>query len=234
MWGCGLAHGAPSILGATGVLVTPNAEVVGKGALEVGAHFADGNVPFVGEAELGVYKGTVGLSERLELTGALVSVEREATVGAAGTGVGRRQNGPRKMDDDELTVHVKYKLVSPPGEGCCVAVGVMDLFQEVADPILYAAVGRTAGDTEAGERLVRATAGLAFANDIGGSGDDEEFFSSLEAELSDRLMALLEFFGDDVSFGGRFCIGDLNVDVASVESGGGREFVFGGAYRLSW
>ncbi len=116
VWMCGMAFGAPSMLGPTGTLVMPDAEVVGRGAIDFGAHFADGKLPFVGEGDFAAYKGTVGLSERFEITGALVTIDRPAPAnGQTGSaGVGPRQAVPIALNVDEFIIHAKYQLISRP------------------------------------------------------------------------------------------------------------------------
>jgi len=46
---------------------------------------------------------------------------------------------------------------------------------------------------------------------------------------------VVDHFSDDFSFGARAGIGShLSLDVASVEAGGDRELLLGGAFNLSW
>jgi len=217
---CGLAYGAPSIFGPTGVLLTPNAEVVGRGGLDVGAHFIDLDTPLTGDMDLAAYKATVGLSDRFEVTGAFLSVD----------------NGAVGADQDEFIVHGKYQLVPSRSHGTSVAVGVIDLFEDaLGDIVFYGALSRTADRDMTHKRLVRGTVGLAFADNIGGRGDDTEIFASLEVGVSNRVIGLVERFNDDLSFGGRIeIVQRLQIHVASVQAGGDREFLIGGAYHASW
>jgi hypothetical protein len=210
---CSVAHGAPSLFGPTGILFTPNAEVVGERSLDLGVHFVD-----IDGADVAAYKGTAGVCEGAEISGAYVTAE----------------NG---VDEDEFLVSGKVQLVSGEENGVSVAVGGMDIFEELfSDAIWYVAATRTMGDPGEGDRVVQVTAGLAISRHIDmEDGDDAEFFASVAGELCDRATGVVEFFGDDISYGARVGVGDnFSVDVGSLEFYGEREFIIGGAYNLSF
>lgn len=210
---CSVAHGAPSLYGPTGILFTPNAEVVGASSLDIGAHFMEED-----GGDMSAYKATVGVCDRAEVTGTLFSLE----------------NGG---DEDEFLVSAKAQVVSGEDNGLSVAIGGMDIFEQVAaNAMWYVVATKTMGDAEADERVVQASVGLLISEHIDMDDDDDaQSFASIAAELCDRVTALVEMFGEDVSFGGRVSVGDnFNVDVASVEFYGHREFLVGGAYHVSF
>jgi len=211
------ASAAPSFLGYTGVLVTPNTALVGEDAIDLGIH----NIPdadWVGtNASLTPFTGTFGPADNLEITAALFTLE----------------NG----DEDEFTFHMKYGILSEPEDEASLAVGLVDILEQLGDSVpIYVALSKDLSTNLEAQGPVPVTIGLLFADDPGLLvGDDDvdevQFFASVTGEVSEDVILMAEVLEEEFNFGARFNVTDaVNIDIGSVFD----EFMWGVSYHALW
>jgi len=208
------ASAAPSFLGYTGVLATPNTALVGEDSVDLAIH----NVPnadfFRNGASLTPFTASFGLADNVELTAGLFAVE----------------NG----GDDEFTFHLKYGILSEPEDEVSLAVGLVDILEELGDSVpLYLALGKDLGSDLQANGPVPVTIGLLFADDPGVLMGDEDvdevqFFASVTGDVNEHVTLMGEVLEEEFNWGARFNVtDDVHIDVGSIFD----EFMWGVSYH---
>lgn len=251
---------APAVRGYTGVIMTPNTEVVGQHALDIAAHTFDvdnlGGVPNL-DASSTTFAATVGIIEGLEATVAV----RALDMGVLIVGPGGPPGGVPQLEDEQIGLHLKYQVLGEPDDSLGLAVGVTDVFEQwddfmgmgsigplslsSADIGFYGVVSKNFSDLEAGDPPLRLNVGVLlsesplFADSLSQVvpflGDDLQLFGSVEAGLSDEVTLALELAGDSINYGVQASpVPELNIDVGLLEAFGSTEFYWGGSYGFTW
>jgi hypothetical protein len=170
----GGAWAGPSLVGPTGLLLVPTADVLGMSQWNAGgsAVWRDN------DADVTVLYANVGLLPRLE-----VGFSHEDVRGA----------------ETETVVNAKYHVLGLPAQ-VSVAVGGMDLTDQI-DRSAYAVASHDLGAGILNPRGLltnpRVHAGV-------GSGRFDDIFAGFSVTVSDRAHVLAEYDGDDVNLGVRW------------------------------
>lgn len=164
--------------GYSGLLLTPTAEALSQGEMSLGIYGVDAD-----GGDVTVYAGTVGLAKGIE-----VGYDRVKPDGSSG----------------EDYFNAKYRFAPETNPTIAVAVGVLDIFDEV-DSSPYVVLGKTISVMEEpafGEvDALRVTVGV-------GSGRLDGVFGGVSAVLGQRLTLMGEYDTENVNFGARFAISD--------------------------
>jgi hypothetical protein len=170
----GVAWAGPSLLGPTGLLVVPTADVLGMSQWSAGASA----VWLDEDADATVLYANVGLLPRLE-----IGFSHEDVQGAA----------------TETIVNAKYRALGLPAQ-VTVSVGGMDLTDQI-DRSAYAVASHDLGAGILNPRGLisnpRVHAGV-------GSGRFDDLFAGFSVTVSDRADVLAEYDGDDINLGVRW------------------------------
>ncbi len=206
---------APSYLGPSGNILTPDALTVPQGSLSVGYHsIQDLNVGG-GDSDLNVWHGHFGLLPNVE-------------VGISGVDT---------ENDNEVAINGKWRFVDETATKPAVAVGVIDLLGNALDddPTLYILVSknltRTATEVAGESKPLVGTLGF-------GSGFYDGLFAGLDWTYNPKLSVMAEYLSGGsaldednmVNFGLRYAATkDLRLDVSWVDFD---SIGFGASYAL--
>jgi hypothetical protein len=190
---------------------------VGEDAIDLSIHnFPDADWAMA-DASLTPITGSFGATDNVEITAAVFVVE----------------NG----DDDEFTFHLKYRLLAEPEDEVSLAVGLIDILEELGDSVpIYLALSKDLSRDAESQGPVPLTIGLLFADDPGllvgdAEADEVQFFASVTGEVRDDLTLMVELLEEELNFGARYNVtDDVNVDVGSVFD----EFMWGVSYHTMW
>jgi hypothetical protein len=198
------AWASPSLLGPTGLLRVPNADVLGMPQFAVGVT----GVAADEEGDRTILYGTVGLLPNLELGVARYDIE-----GA----------------EAETTLNGKLRVLGPlPGE-VTLAVGMDDITDQLERSV-YVVASHTLG---AGviTRLGQVTSPQVHVGVGGGRLDG--LFAGLSTTVARRVALMAEYDGDDVSLGARLPVAPrLEGTVAALD--GLEEVALGLSFSSPW
>jgi hypothetical protein len=213
------ASAAPSFLGYTGVLATPNTQLVGEDSVDLGIHSMPDASFLMGSPTVTPFTATFGATDNVEITAAFIS----------------RSGG---SGDDDFTFHLKYAVLNEPNDEVGLAVGLIDVLDQLGNSVpIYVALSKDLSGKVANCGPVPLTIGLMFADEppplVSGtsSADEIQFFASATADIHEAVTALVEVLDDQLNFGVRFNVeNDVHVDVGSMRD----EFVWGVSYHTMW
>ena len=227
---------APSFLGPSGALMTPNTEVNDLNTLDVGAHVM-WIEPVAGDATLTVAKMNVCVLKDLEITPTYSALEWDWP-------------GPGSDSSDDFTVSAKYQIWQEPSDKLGLAIGAIDLAGQIYPNIPYYFVVSKTCNKIIPDRPLRWNWGAAFGTsdvffvhescDLRShpgrrEKDDSHFFTSMEAEVADWCALIAEVAEEDFNYGARFVpVDNLRIDVGSVSLYGESQFVVGAAYHIEF
>lgn len=200
----GVCWGAPSLLGPTGLLVTPTAEVMGMAQWNVGA-----SAVRVDEGpDQSLLYANLGFVSKLE-----VGATREKLEGA----------------DAETLINAKIQVLGPLPGKISLAAGVIDITDQV-DRSGYAVLSHTLG---AG-LLMREGQITSPQIHLGvGGGRFDGVFGGLSAVVGRNLTVLAEYDSEDVNIGARLPLGaNLTATVAGMD--GLEEVAVGLSFASPW
>ena len=197
---------APSILGPTGAILTPNTATVGDSRWNVGYHFWTSKD---GQTDIHTAKINVGLGPAAEVGVAFFNYDYPEYAGM-----------DYRLDDDEVIWSFKLRVWDETETDPGVAIGVIDVGDQI-DLTAYLVVEKTfLRDTSLPITL---TAGY-------GSGEAElkDFFGSGVFHVASTVDIVTELDHEDFNYGLRWWPWtDVNIDVGAVAD----EFFAGIAYR---
>ncbi len=199
------AHAAPSFLGDTGLILTPNARTADRHTALPHWHSMTGTV--------GEYKGNsssnwdaagvlVGLTDRLELYLGYFSFDDRPFAR-----VSSRQNGFSHFEgENSFVAHIKAQALREPDDCFDLAIGVRNLGLDDGygkDPTAYVVGTKTVSGSEEDGKYVRVSLGLQMANEDdffneeywpGSDGDFDEnsIFGSAEWRLNRHVAVMAE------------------------------------------
>lgn len=178
------ASAAPNFLGSTGLLITPNADALGLREWNVHVHGTD---------DLTTFGVNFGIFENLE----------------AGV-TGFDPDG----GDTEALINLKYRLVPETATTPAIAVGVVDVADELdADQSIYVVLSKGLGMVETGATASRLRGHIGI-----GDGIYDTVFGGVDLVLSPRLLAMAEYDSEDFNFGVRLGLTpEVRVDLAILD-----------------
>lgn len=204
---------APSILGSSGNIVTPNDTVLPVGTLSLGYH---GISDFGGSDELvNFFAGNLGLAKNLEV------------------GVGIEENG-----GSEVMLNAKYRVLAEGATRPSVTVGVLDAAAQFTDdPGWYILLSKnltTTVEEVAGKASRPVRGGIGF-----GGGAVGGVFLSLDWTMAPKLSLLAEYISDSqlrsLNGEGSFNAGlryaltnDFRIDLGTIDF---EDLTFGVSYQ---
>jgi hypothetical protein len=245
---------APSFLGPSGALLTPNTEVNDLNTVDVGGHVM---LIDPGDSTLTIVKANICVLKKLEITPTYVSLDadtgNEQVGGLKSDGYGGYHHGLRLEDLDEFTVSAKYQIWREPASKLGFAIGAIDLAGQIYPNIPYYMVAsKTCNKIVPGQPwrwnwgVAFGTSDVFFVNEPSGCGcrhhhhhgndkDDSHFFTSLEAGVADWCALVAEVGEQDFNYGARFVpVKNLRIDVASVSLYNDSQFVVGASYHITF
>ncbi len=198
----GSAWASASLLGPTGLILTPTAESLGTAQFNLGASAFF----FEGADENAIY-GNAGLISGLEVGATRVKVEDV---------------------DAETLLNAKLRLPQPLPVGLSLAVGVIDITDQVdSTPYLVASHTIGAGLIPPVGPLSNPQVHLGIA-----SGIIDGLFGGVSVNY-DRTQLMAEYDGDNVNFGARFPLLDkLELQAAALD--GFDDFAVGLTFTSPW
>jgi hypothetical protein len=189
----GPASAAPNFFGPTGLLVIPTADTLAQQSWNVHLHITE---------DLLSYGANFGLAKQLEL-------------------------GVTGLDPDggdtQALINAKYTLLMESGKAPGIAIGGVDLADELdLDPAIYLVASKSLSSLMGGGAAkYNLNAHLGYGwNGI----FNDDVFWGLDLSLTPQIQAMVEGIGGDVTFGARFGLGSgLRAELASYdgEFGGG-------------
>jgi hypothetical protein len=189
----GPASAAPNFFGPTGLLVIPTADTLAQQSWNVHLHLTDDVI---------TYGASFGLAKQLEL------------------GVtGFDPDG----GDTKALINAKYTLLMETGKAPGIAIGGLDLADELdLDPGFYLVASKSLSSLLGGEAAkYNLNAHLGYGwNTI----FDDDVFWGLDLAVTPKIQAMVEGIGSDVTFGARFGLAaGVRVELASYDGdfGGG-------------
>lgn len=200
------ALASPNLLGATGLIRIPTADVLPPGGYNLGGFVSESN-PFdiTDSAQTTLYTGNYGVQGGLEL----------GVVGLSNT-------------TDIFTGNAKLMIEPEVGNRVGIAAGVLDFLDKEAitpyivfSKTLVPGHGLPFGADEVSVVRIH----------VGGSSEGvlHGLFAGASVVIGKSLMAMSEWDGDDFNFGGRLFVGD-NLRIHGFYLGGPKDFAGG----VSW
>jgi hypothetical protein len=239
------ADTAPSLLGDTGLILTPNALTAGRHTATVHSHAMLGNVGDPDANDSGEWDSIgalFGLTDRLELYLGYLGYE----------------DNPCEMDIDEqehFVAHIKALALREPDDCVNLAIGIRNMGMDSrnsweGEPTVYAVATKTVCGSEEEDNYLRLSFGAQFANEDdtlneeywpekdGADFDRDSVFGSAEWRVCDlvTLMGEIQHVGDDehvTNFGARVHPwDDVTVDAALIEdvANDDRDWVLGASW----
>jgi hypothetical protein len=193
------AGAAPNFLGSTGLLLTPTADVL---------RLREWNAHVHGTDDFTTYGAAIGIFENLE--------------------VGVTAFDPDIGNDDAL-INAKYRLLAETATAPAIAVGAVDITDELeVDPSIYLviskALGMTGGSGAYGGYQLRGHLGV-------GDGIYDDIIAGLDLIFNPRLLLMAEYDGNDFNFGARLGLTpEVRVDLAVLDGNFGAGISFNAAF----
>jgi hypothetical protein len=182
------AWASPSLLGPTGLLLTPSAEVLGTAQWNVGGSLLSSD-----SQDVSALYASVGVLKGMEIGLAQVSPED----GEAGT-----------------FVNAKLLLPQPIPMKLSVALGVIDLTDQI-DTTPYVVVSHTIGG---GLILQHGAISSPQVHVGLGSGQLDGLFGGVSARIGDRVSVMAEYDGNQINLGARLPIArNVEVTAAALD-----------------
>jgi hypothetical protein len=189
----GRASAAPSFFGPTGLLVIPTADALSQSGWNVHLHAVE---------DLVTYGASLGIGKGFEL--GVTGVDPEG-------------------GDTEALFNAKYTFPMESGKAPAVAIGVVDIADELdLDPGIYVVVSKSLNQLfgkGGGQYNLRGHLGYG-ANGI----FDDELFGGLDLQFTENIQGMVEWLSGDFTVGARFGLGrGLRAELASYDGdfGGG-------------
>ena len=187
---CSFAGADPSLLGYSGMLYTPTADVLAEGDWNIGANSNE-----VEDWDRFNYYGNFGLGGNTEV-GVLL---QRTDVRWVSDGADTAQDGPA-VDNNETFLSIKQVFRQPTDGKPGIAAGVFDITDEVQTTVYVLAnwqFGREVGQFR-GRSLKFLNLNVGFA-----SGQIEDLFFGAQFALDSRIEIMGEHVGDEWNLGAR-------------------------------